>query len=136
MLPAHNAKEKSMSDETVGTEVQGNEDAVMKGAFVASLARNNKQIRTDRAQAIAEDAEMTYGRAVQDLEVAIKRMKREREGMLDLSPTNAFSLMVANDFDSAKFVARDVELGIEIRNAEIKLEIMRSRYAHLFQVGE
>lgn len=134
MLPAHNTKENSMSDETVGAP-DGGEDQI-KGAFVASLARNNKQIKTDRAVAISEDAEMAYKRSVEDLLMAIKRLKREREGMLDLSPTNAFSLMVANDFDSSKFVARDVELGIEIRNAEIKLDIMQKRYTYLFQGAE
>jgi hypothetical protein len=82
-----------------------------------------------------EIAEMAYKNAVQNLMVGIKRMKREREAMLDLSPTNALSLMVANDFDSEKFVERDVQLGIDIRNAEIKFEIMQKRYAHLFTEG-
>jgi len=106
-----------------------------KGAFVVSLQRSNSKIRKDRAADIAEIAEMAYKNAVQNLLVGIKRMKREREAMLDLSPTNALSLMVANDFDSEKFVERDVQLGIDIRNAEIKMDIMQKRYAHLFTEG-
>ena len=37
----------------------------MKGIFVASLKRNNKQIRDDRALAIAEDAELLFKREVE-----------------------------------------------------------------------
>lgn len=57
-----------------------------EGAFVASLKRNNKQIKDDRAESIAEDAQMRYRRTVEDLDMAIKRMKRTRDNMLDLSP--------------------------------------------------
>lgn len=104
-----------------------------KGAFVGSLIRNNKKIREDRAVAISEDAEMIYKRTVEDMELKIKRCKREREAMLDLSPTNADSLVLATDFDAQKFVNKDIELGVEIRNLEIKLEIARTRFTHLFQ---
>lgn len=102
------------------------------GAFVDSLKRTNKSIRADRAEAITEDAEMTYGREVQDLQVQIKRMKREQINMLDLSPDNAQSLIVASNFDAQEYVRRDTELGLKIRNAEIKLEIAENRYNLLF----
>ena len=52
--------------------------------------------------------------------------------MLDLSPTTADSLVLASDFDSKAFVAKDIELGVKIRNLEIKLEIASNRYADLF----
>ena len=102
------------------------------GAFLASLKRNNKQIRDDRATAIAEDAQVLYRRTVEDLEIKINRMKRDRENMLDLSPTHADSLMIASDFNAEAYVAKDVELGVSIRNAEIKLEIAKKQYNHLF----
>lgn len=102
------------------------------GAFVSSLKRNNKQIRDDRAQAIAEDTELTYKRSIEDLEMAIKKMKREQEVMLDLSPTNAQSLILASDFDTQKYVEKDTDLGVKIRNTEIKLEIAKARYNYLF----
>ncbi len=102
------------------------------GAFFSSLKRNNKQIRDDRATAIAEDTQLIYRRSMEDLELAIKKMKREQEGMLDLSPTNAQSLVLASDFDSSSYVNKDVELGIKIRNTEIKLEIAQQRYSYLF----
>jgi hypothetical protein len=52
--------------------------------------------------------------------------------MLDLSPTNAMNLTLASDFDSKIYVDKDIELGVKIRNVEIKLEIARKRYAYLF----
>jgi hypothetical protein len=102
------------------------------GAFVASLKRNNAKIREDRATSIAEDTQVIYKRKIEDLELSIKKMKREQENMLDLSPTNADSLVLASDFQSEAYVTKDVELGVKIRNAEITLEIARARYAYLF----
>ncbi|MES2774780.1 MAG: hypothetical protein V4722_11385 [Bacteroidota bacterium] len=105
----------------------------MKGAFVGSLLRNNKKIRDDRAIAIAESAEMLYKRQVEDIELQIKQLKRDREAVLDLSPTDAQSLVLASDFDAKKFVEKDIQMGVAIRNLEITLEIAKSRYNHLFQ---
>ena len=104
----------------------------MKGAFIESLKRNNKKIREDRAIAIAEDAGLLYKREVEDLMLQIKKLKRERENMLDLSPTTADSLVLASDFDSRDFVNKDIDLGVKIRNLEIKLEIAEKRYKELF----
>lgn len=103
-----------------------------KGAFINSLKRNNKQIRDDRAIAIAETAQMLYRRKVEDLEVELKQMIRERDNMLDLSPTNAMSLVLASDFDAQGYVEKDINLGVKIRNTEITLEIAKERYAILF----
>lgn len=102
------------------------------GAFVESLKRNNAKIREDRAISIAEDAQIIYKREVEDLEIQIKRLRRERDSMLDLSPTTADSLVLATDFDSKDFVNRDIQIGVQIRNLEIKLEIARERYNYLF----
>lgn len=105
----------------------------MKGAFVGSLVRNNKKIREDRAIAIAEAAQMIYKREVEDTEIKIKQLKREREAMLDLSPTTADSLVLASDFDAKAFVEKDIKIGVQIRTLEITLEIAQSRYTNLFE---
>lgn len=105
---------------------------VMPGAFILSLKRNNKQIREDRATSIAEDVQTLYKRTVEDIELKIKKLKRDRDSMLDLSPTNAQSLVLSSDFDAAQFVEKDIKLGIDIRNLEIQLEIARKQYEYLF----
>ena len=110
-------------------------DENVQGAFIASLKRNNKQIRDDRATSIGEDTQLLYKRLIEDLEVSIKRMEREQENMLDLSPSNALSLQLASDFDAAAYVAKDVELGLKIRNDNIKLDIAKKRYIYLFGEG-
>ena len=106
------------------------------GAFFESLKRNNRKIRDDRANAIAEDTQLVYKRALEDIEISIKRMKRDQENMLDLSPTSAQSLTLATDFDGMDYVMKDLELGLKIRNAEIKFEIAKKRYDYLFESGE
>jgi len=120
-------------DEEKGLSVGGiTEMTEVKGVFVLSLKRNNKQIRDDRATAICEDTQLIYRRNVEDLELAIKKMLREQENMLDLSPTDARSLILASDFNSTEYAQKDVELGVKIRNAEITLGIAKRRYLYLF----
>jgi hypothetical protein len=102
------------------------------GTFQQSLQRSNKNIRNDRAVGIAEDAQLTYQRRVQDLEMEEKRKLRERQNMLDMSPENAQSLILGKDFDSKKFVDMDINIGIQLRNLQIELDIARARYAELF----
>lgn len=117
---------------SAGTATAQDELDQKKGAFVGSLTRGNKQIRADRALAITEDAQMIYAREVQDIRANLKKMRRERENMLDMSPDNAQSLKLASDFDAKQFVSKDLELGIRIRNEEIKLDIAEARYFYLF----
>lgn len=111
---------------------EGIKEQEMKGAFVSSLKRNNAKIREDRAMAIADAAELKYKRQVEDLEMSIKDMRREQEAMLDLSPTDAQSLILAADFDADAYVKNDIKLGVKIRELEIQLDIARKRYEYLF----
>jgi hypothetical protein len=115
-------------------EVQN--ELTFKGAFVDSLVRTNSQIRKDRAIAIAEEAEMKYRRMVDDLRLKLKSLKRSRENMLDLSPETKGSLILASDFVADDFIAKDLELGLAIRETEIKLEIAETQYQRLFTNGE
>ncbi len=107
-------------------------DKVEKGAFIGSLKRTNKDIKGDRAEAIAEDAEMSYRRSIEDMQVSLKRLAREQENMLDLSPGTSYSLMLGEDFDSSAFITRDAEVGLDIHNTTTKLNIAIQRYTHLF----
>jgi hypothetical protein len=104
----------------------------MAGSFYANLNRNNSKIRGDRAIAITEDAQLLFKRELEDMEMKLKRLTRERDNMLDLSPTSADSLILATDFNAEDFVKKDIELGVSIRNLEIKLSIAKERYDLLF----
>ena len=109
------------------------EQSEVKGKFVESLLRNNAKIRQDRALAIYEAAQMLYKRTIEDTEIKIKQLNRERESLLDLSPESATSLVLKADFDEKLFVEKDIALGIQIRNNEIILEVATSRYKILFE---
>lgn len=102
------------------------------GAFLATLTRNNKQIRSDRALSISEDAQTYYKRQIEDMQIELKRLARERVNMLDLSPTTATSLTLASDFNAGEFVAKDIEIGVKMRNLSIKLDIAQESYKNLF----
>jgi len=104
----------------------------MKGTFVTSLRRNNKQIRDDRALAITEDAELLFKREVEDILTELKRVRRDRDNMLDLGGNNTTNIISLSDFNAKDFVDKDLQLGLKIRNLEIKLEIAEGRYKELF----
>jgi hypothetical protein len=103
----------------------------LKPRFIESLQRNNDQIREDRARIIGEDAELIYRRRVEDIELKIKRLEREQEGLIDISPLDKNSLTFA-DFQPEAFVQRDIELSLIIRNLNIQLELTRKRFEYLF----
>lgn len=107
-------------------------DEMKVGAFLGSLTRNNKQIKADRAQAIVEDAEIVYRRKIEDLEMEIKRLKRDQESSLDLSPDNAMSLKPALSFSAIDFVNSDMEHSIKIREKEIERDLANDRFKYLF----
>ncbi|NHN25433.1 hypothetical protein FIA58_007070 [Flavobacterium jejuense] len=103
----------------------------LKPRFVDALRRNNDQIREDRAKAIAEDSELIYKRRIEDIELKIKRLEREQDSCIDISPLDKNSLTFA-DFNPDTFVQRDIELSLNIRNLKIQFEIAKTRYEYLF----
>jgi hypothetical protein len=106
-------------------------EAELKPRFVEALKRNNDQIREDRAKTIGEDSELIYRRKVEDIDLKIKRLEREQEGMIDISPLDKNSL-VFSDFQPEEFVQKDIELSLNIRNLTIQLEIAKNRFEYLF----
>lgn len=113
-------------------EQEGAGNAPVTGLVYQSLQRNNAQIRKERGDAIAEDLEMTFKRGVEDLQVKLRRLSRDRDAMFDFSPTNTQSLVLVKELDAVDIQAKDMRLSIEIRNVEIELEIAKARYTNLF----
>lgn len=104
------------------------------GVFKADLMKTFKQLKENRAESVAEDVEIIYKRQIEDLCHQIRNYDRDRENLiLDLSPSSAFSgNVVPSDFKPADFLAKDVEIGLNKRDAVIKLEIVIERYQYLF----
>lgn len=94
-----------------------------QGALIQSLIRSSKDIKRSRAIAI---------RQVQDLRMRLSQLKRSRDDLIDLSPTDANSLILAKDFDAKKFAEEHIGLGVKIRQAEIELEIAEKSFINLF----
>ena len=107
-----------------------------EGAFRQSLLRNNTEIRQDRAESLADDARTLYHRQIEDLELELRSLRRRQEDLLDLSPTDADSLVLAADFDAEAYSRQDLDLSVKIRNTEIKYELARVRFRTLFGTDE
>jgi len=103
----------------------------LKPRFIESLQRNNDQIREDRARTIGADSELIYRRRIEDIGLKIKRLEREQEGLIDISPLDRNSLTFA-DFQPEAFVQKDIELSLTIRNLNIQLEVAIKRFEYLF----
>lgn len=103
-----------------------------RGFLHESLSRTNKQIRTERGEAIYEDLEMAYKREIEDLERDLRREQRKQTNAFDFSPTNSQSLVMGKDFDAQETKDIDLKSALEIHNLGIKLNIAKKRYNHLF----
>ena len=102
--------------------------------FKEDLMRSFKSLKESRAESVAEDVEIIYKRQIEDLCHLIRNYDRDRENLiLDLSPSNAFSgNVVPSDFKPVEFLNKDIEIGLNKRDAIIKLEIVIERYEYLF----
>lgn len=104
------------------------------GVFKSDLMRTFKQLKESRAESVSEDVEIIYKRQIEDLCHQIRNYDRDRENLiLDLSPSSAFSgNVVPSDFKPADLLNKDVEIGLNKRDAIIRLEIVIERYEYLF----
>lgn len=104
------------------------------GVFKQDLMRTFRQLKESRAESVSEDVEIIYKREIEDLCHRIRNYDRDRENLLlDLSPISAGNgTVVPSDFNPATFMQKDVEIGLNKRDAIIKLEIVISRYEYLF----
>lgn len=107
-------------------------ETILKGRFGSSLTRTNAEIRKERATSISMSAETIYRRKVEDLLMKRDNLILEQENLLDMSPTNATSLMVANDFNGEKFYERDRNITLELRDLNIEINALSERYSYLF----
>lgn len=107
-------------------------EILKNGEFGKMLTRSNKALREDRALKIAAAAEKAYRRKVEDLDEKLENLIIDRENLLDVNPGNTQTIINPSDFDQDAFIQKDIAMGVEIRNVEIKLEIAKKRYAELF----
>lgn len=102
------------------------------GAFKASLKRTNRQIRDDRADAIGKSARLKFKRKIEDLDFEVDEVFTDRENILDMSPTNAQSLIVASDFKADEYIIKEEEFARKIRDLIIIRNLLAKRFTILF----
>lgn len=104
----------------------------VSGAFGASLLRNASKIKEERALTILRNGEKYFRRKVEDLTDRIGNLEVERQALLDMSPTDINSLVLATDFKADEFYDTERKLTMQIREARVELEEMQTRYEFLF----
>jgi hypothetical protein len=109
-----------------------NTKAKKQGQFVASLKRNNDQIKSYRADSISSKTELAYKHKVENLDFLLDDLRRKQDEMLDMSPDNTQSLVLAKNFDEKVWVEEDNRLALEIHNTEVKLKLAKARFKTLF----
>ena len=107
---------------------------IKESNFAKDLKRTFKELKSSRAESVAEDVEIIYKRKIEDLCHKIRSMDRDRENIiLDLSPMNAFnSNPVPSDFNASAFLNKDIQIGLNRRSYVIELQIVVERYKALF----
>jgi hypothetical protein len=96
------------------------------------MTRNNKELRDGRALDILEGLELQYKRAIENMEMELKVKRRSRDQNFDIAPTKSFDLTM-NVEDAATFVDKDIKLGVDIRQLELKLEVAKKQYEEMFE---
>ncbi len=103
-----------------------------QGKFGKLLMRSNTKLREDRGAQIVKATPPTHGRRIEDLQEILDNLKVDQDNMLDINPSNTQTIINPSDFESESFVDKDIEIGIKIRNIQIKLNVAQGRYNALF----
>lgn len=62
----------------------------------------------------------------------LRKIDVSKNDLMDLSPTDANSLILVGDFDEKLFVDKILQLGVKEREIKIKLEVAQTAYNELF----
>lgn len=101
-------------------------------SFSSSKKRGNSKIRSDRISSRHDSSKLIYMREIKALEVLVKKLKRELEGVLSSSPAEGQDEAPAINFNSNAYVSKEIELGVKIKNSELKLENAKKRFHFLY----
>ena len=96
------------------------------------VKRDGNQLRDDRAKMIEEDAKTIFKRAIEDQETRLKRLKVERENLLDFGSPESQGIISASEFDSRKYVQKEINILTDIHFLEKVIDLSKERYATLF----
>lgn len=109
-------------------------EKLKRNSFQSNLVRSFKDLKAAKASAVAEDAELSYKRKIEDIckEIRVNERSRE-EDILNLSPESTIApTAIAKSFNPTLFVEKDLEIGTSNRQLCICLEILLDRYQRLF----
>lgn len=109
------------------------EEQKTNGILSSTLKQNFKQLKESRVNAMIEDSELKYRRAIEDVTASIRQCDRDLEdAILDILPMNAGQGINPNMFDANKLMTQRTNTLIARREHSIKLGILVNDYETLF----
>ena len=107
-------------------------ESIKGGAFYEILRQNSKQIREAKASALAEDLEFCAKNEVISLKNQLRVLYNQRSEMLEsFLPNSTTSLKVAEGFNGSDFIKQYNNIGLQVRNLSIQLQVALDSYKYL-----
>lgn len=102
--------------------------------FLEDLKKSNKQIKSARAEIIADEAKSSMLKQVMETEEKVRALKRKKMNLEDLSPDSSMSLNpVKGDFDAASWSKNLIQVRLAIVLAEQEQKIAKETYDEYFE---
>ena len=101
--------------------------------FTKTLNNSHKEIKAQRANMLAEEAQEAQSDLISDLKKELRSYKSELMTLEDLSPDAAFSFKPMKDgFNASEWVREIQRLKIATANKEIEIDIAEKTFAEWF----
>lgn len=95
----------------------------MKNKFVKQLTQDNKELKANRANRLAEEVATEVEALITEKKKAVHVLKAEIDDLTDLAPSNSYSLRPGKEgFNAGEWVNRLHECKMKLRIAEFELE--------------
>ena len=79
-----------------------------------------------------QEPRLIYKREIQNLARLIQNLKKQKEDLARMTPTEAKTYEITDAIDSGAYVSKEIEIGVKIRDLEKKLKSAKKRYQFLF----
>jgi hypothetical protein len=79
-----------------------------------------------------KEPQSIYKREIHNLARLIQYLKKQKEDLARMTPTEAETSEITDAIDSGAYVSKEIEIGVKIRDLEKKLELAKKRYQFLF----
>jgi hypothetical protein len=106
----------------------------MANKFISNLTQAGQQIKEQRAQLIAEDAEAAQSKLLETLKDEERSLKRKLMTLSDIYPDSELSLLVTKDkFDATQWAKDMQDVKISLLNKQVEIKAAQLTYDEWFK---